>query len=82
MAGAWRVFEFDVTGVVVPGKPNALAVEVFPPTPHDLAITFVTATAFGRPPSGGSSRTAAVPQPWQSPHWLIAASGISYRAGF
>ncbi|MGO9009707.1 MAG: glycosyl hydrolase 2 galactose-binding domain-containing protein [Bryobacteraceae bacterium] len=41
MAGAWRVFEFDVTGVVVPGKPNALAVEVFPPTPHDLAITFV-----------------------------------------
>ncbi|MGB9454851.1 MAG: sugar-binding domain-containing protein [Bryobacteraceae bacterium] len=41
MAGAWRLFEFDVTGIVVPGKPNALAVEVFPPTPHDLAITFV-----------------------------------------
>ena len=41
MAGAWRLFEFDVTGIVVPGKPNALAVEVFPPTPGDLAITFV-----------------------------------------
>ena len=41
MAGAWRLFEFDVTGIVVPGKPNALAVEVFPPTPDDLAITFV-----------------------------------------
>ena len=26
---------------IVPGKPNALAVEVFPPTPDDLAITFV-----------------------------------------
>jgi exo-1,4-beta-D-glucosaminidase len=41
MAGAWRLFEFDVTGMAVPGKPNALAVEVFPPTPDDLAITFV-----------------------------------------
>jgi exo-1,4-beta-D-glucosaminidase len=41
MAGAWRLFEFDVTGIAVPGKPNALAVEVFPPTPDDLAITFV-----------------------------------------
>jgi exo-1,4-beta-D-glucosaminidase len=41
MAGAWRRFEFDVTGLVAPGAPNALAVEVFPPTPEDLAITFV-----------------------------------------
>ena len=41
MAGSWRVFEFDVTDVLVAGKPNALAVEVFPPTPYDLAITFV-----------------------------------------
>ena len=41
MAGAWRLFEFDVTGIAVAGKPNALAVEVFPPTPDDLAITFV-----------------------------------------
>ena len=41
VAGAWRLFEFDVTGVAVPGAPNGLAVEVFPPTPEDLAITFV-----------------------------------------
>lgn len=41
MAGAWRVFEFDVTSVALPGATNALAVEVFPPTPDDLAITFV-----------------------------------------
>lgn len=41
MAGAWRLFQFDVTGIARPGEPNALAVEVFPPTPEDLAITFV-----------------------------------------
>jgi exo-1,4-beta-D-glucosaminidase len=40
-AGSWRLFEYDVTGIAEPGKPNALAVEVFPPTPEDLAITFV-----------------------------------------
>lgn len=41
MAGAWRVFELDVTGSAEPGRVNSLAVEVFPPTPRDLAITFV-----------------------------------------
>jgi exo-1,4-beta-D-glucosaminidase len=40
MAGTWRAFEFDVTGSVVLGV-NCLAVEVFPPGPDDLAITFV-----------------------------------------
>ena len=40
MAGTWRTFEFDVTGSLVPGI-NSLAVEVFPPGPDDLAITFV-----------------------------------------
>jgi len=41
MAGAWRIFEFDITAAAKPGETNALAVEVFPPQPHDLAITFV-----------------------------------------
>jgi len=41
MAGTWRLFEFDVTAVARPGETNALAVEVFPPQPHDLAITLV-----------------------------------------
>jgi exo-1,4-beta-D-glucosaminidase len=40
MAGTWRVFEYDVTRIVVPGMANSLAVEVFPPGPDDLAITF------------------------------------------
>jgi len=41
MAGAWRLFEFDVTAAARPGETNALAVEVFPPQPRDLAITLV-----------------------------------------
>jgi len=41
MAGTWRLFEFDVTAVARPGDTNVLAIEVFPPQPHDLAITLV-----------------------------------------
>jgi len=41
MAGAWRLFEFDVTAAAAAGDVNTLAVEIFPPQPHDLAITFV-----------------------------------------
>ena len=41
VAGAWRLFEFDVTAAAKPGGANALAVEIFPPEPGDLAITFV-----------------------------------------
>jgi exo-1,4-beta-D-glucosaminidase len=41
LAGAWRLFEFDVTAAARPGGANALAIEVFPPEPGDLSITFV-----------------------------------------
>lgn len=41
MAGTWRLFEFDVTAAAQPGETNSLAIEVFPPQPHDLAITLV-----------------------------------------
>ena len=41
LAGTWRLFEFDVTAAAHPGEPNALAVEVLAPLPHDLATTFV-----------------------------------------
>ena len=41
MVGAWRVFEFDVTRYVTPGQTATLAVEISPPQPDDLAITFV-----------------------------------------
>ena len=40
-AGAWRTYEFNITDVAMPGKANALAVQVFSPTDTDLAITFV-----------------------------------------
>jgi exo-1,4-beta-D-glucosaminidase len=41
VAGAYRSYVFDITAVANGGKPNALAVEVFPPTPTDLAINWV-----------------------------------------
>ena len=41
VAGAWRTYEFNVTETAKPGAENVLAVQVFSPTEHDLAITFV-----------------------------------------
>jgi len=41
MAGMWRLFEFNVTAAARPGETNTLAVEVFPPTPDSLSITWV-----------------------------------------
>ncbi len=41
VVGSWRLFRFDASGVAKTTEMNALAVEVFPPQPHDLAITLV-----------------------------------------
>jgi exo-1,4-beta-D-glucosaminidase len=41
VAGMYRMFEFDVTEFARAGAANGLAVEVFPPGPNDLSITFV-----------------------------------------
>jgi exo-1,4-beta-D-glucosaminidase len=41
VAGAWRTYEFNITEAAIPGKNNALAVQVYAPTETDLAITFV-----------------------------------------
>jgi exo-1,4-beta-D-glucosaminidase len=41
LSGTWRLFQLDVTLVAKPGDNNALAIEVFPPQPRDLAITLV-----------------------------------------
>jgi len=41
IAGAWRTYEFNITEAARVGADNVLAVEVFPPTENDLAITFV-----------------------------------------
>lgn len=41
LAGAYRLHELNVTSFLLPGRTNALAVEVFAPTPTDLAINWV-----------------------------------------
>src|SRR5215469_12970049 len=41
VAGAWRTYELNVTDAAKVGVENVLAVQVFAPTEHDLAITFV-----------------------------------------
>ena len=40
-AGMYRMFEFDITAIALPGAVNTLAVEVIPPTQNDLGLTFV-----------------------------------------
>ena len=40
VVGAWRTYQFDITGAVAAGK-NVLAIEVHAPTENDLGITFV-----------------------------------------
>lgn len=41
IAGAWRTYELNITNEVRAGGENVLAIEVWPPTENDLAITFV-----------------------------------------
>jgi exo-1,4-beta-D-glucosaminidase len=41
IAGAYRIYEFNVTAYAEPGKTNVLAAEVFAPTPDDLAVNWV-----------------------------------------
>jgi exo-1,4-beta-D-glucosaminidase len=39
--GSFRRYDFDVTNHAMPGKKNVLAIEIFPPKPDDLSITFI-----------------------------------------
>ena len=41
IVGTWRLFEIDVTKNLQLGTTNVLAIQVFPPSERDLAITFV-----------------------------------------
>ena len=41
VAGAYRTYDFDVTGFVETGKPNVVAVETFAPEAKDLGINWV-----------------------------------------
>jgi exo-1,4-beta-D-glucosaminidase len=39
--GMYRMFEFDITDAVKPDAANTLALEVYPPAPNDLGLTWV-----------------------------------------
>jgi len=39
--GAYRLYNFNISRYALPGKENCLALEVFPPRPRDLTITWV-----------------------------------------
>ncbi|HEX3662778.1 MAG TPA: glycosyl hydrolase family 2 [Acidobacteriaceae bacterium] len=41
IAGAYRIYNLDVTAFLKPGGQNVLAVETFAPTEHDLGINWV-----------------------------------------
>ncbi len=41
VAGAFRIYSFNVTRFLFPGRKNTLAVEIFAPTERDLAMNFV-----------------------------------------
>ncbi|HXZ30986.1 MAG TPA: beta galactosidase jelly roll domain-containing protein [Terriglobales bacterium] len=41
VAGAWRSYEFNITGLAHPETENVIAVQVWAPQKDDLAITFV-----------------------------------------
>jgi len=41
VAGAYRTYDFDVTGALKPGRKNVLAVETFAPTEKNLGINWV-----------------------------------------
>ncbi|MDJ0762778.1 MAG: glycosyl hydrolase family 2 [Myxococcota bacterium] len=41
IAGAYRVFEIDITNALISDGENILAIEVFPPEAGDIAITWV-----------------------------------------
>ena len=41
VAGAYRIYDFDVTDALKPGKKNVLAVETFAPAEKDLGINWV-----------------------------------------
>ncbi|HEY3864228.1 MAG TPA: glycosyl hydrolase family 2 [Verrucomicrobiae bacterium] len=41
VAGAYRTYNFNITGAARPGAANALAVEIFAPEPDNLGITWV-----------------------------------------
>ena len=72
VAGAYRTFEFQVGKFLLPGKTNALAVEIFAPKKDDLEITWVDWNP--TPPDKMMGIWREV--------FLTASGGVSVRHGF
>ncbi|HVR62713.1 MAG TPA: glucose-6-phosphate dehydrogenase, partial [Polyangia bacterium] len=72
IAGAYREYELDVTPFVRRDGPNAIAVEVFPPDPCDLALTWVDWN-----PSPPDKNTGI----WRDV-WLRVSGPVALRAPF
>jgi exo-1,4-beta-D-glucosaminidase len=41
LEGAYRLYDLNLTKAAIPGQKNCLAIEIFPPKPNDLTITWV-----------------------------------------
>jgi exo-1,4-beta-D-glucosaminidase len=72
LAGAYRVHELDVTRLLRRDELNALAIEVLPPRPCDLAITWVDWNPSPPDKNMGLWRDA----------WLCASGPVAVRAPF
>jgi len=83
VAGAYRTYEFNVTDFVRPGKPNALAVEVFPPGPDNLALNWVDWNPTPPDKNMGLWRDVSVlttgPVALQHPHAIIKLDGPTHN---
>jgi exo-1,4-beta-D-glucosaminidase len=72
VAGAYRAYEFDVTALLHRDRPNVIAVEVFPPQPCDLGLTWVDWN-----PSPPDKNTGI----WRDV-WLRTSGPVAVRAPF
>ncbi len=87
-AGMYRMFEFNVTGIVRAGGNNTLAVEVFPPTQNDLGLTFVDWNPMTADKDMGlvrdvylqTSGPVAIRQPFVSTHLAGTTAQLIMRA--
>ena len=72
VVGAYREYEFDLTALLRRDRPNVVAVQVFPPEPCDLALTWVDWN-----PSPPDKNTGI----WRDV-WLRTSGPVAMRAPF
>jgi exo-1,4-beta-D-glucosaminidase len=70
VAGTYRTYDFEVTDLLQPGRPNVLAVETFAPQEHDLGVNWMDQAP--TPPDKNMGLQGAVE--------LIAAGAVTVRS--